>query len=50
MRVDVCCESCDMYIRHAEFVVGVELLADDEYLLTCGGADMAIMQWKVSTA
>jgi len=39
---------CLEYRGHAEFVVGVEFLRDDSQLITCGGNDMAIFQWKVS--
>jgi len=35
------------YGGHAEFVQGVELLRDDSQVITCGGADMAIFQWKL---
>jgi len=38
---------CLEYRGHAEFVVGVEFLRDDSQLITCGGNDMAIFQWKV---
>ena len=40
-------KTCAVYEGHAEFVVGVEFLRDDSQLLTTGGADMAIFQWKV---
>eukprot|EP00487_Bulimina_marginata_P000295 TRINITY_DN10543_c0_g1_i2.p1 TRINITY_DN10543_c0_g1~~TRINITY_DN10543_c0_g1_i2.p1 ORF type:complete len:275 (+),score=60.77 TRINITY_DN10543_c0_g1_i2:491-1315(+) len=40
-------EACLEYHGHAEFVVGVEFLRDDSQLITCGGNDMAIFQWKV---
>eukprot|EP01083_Nonionella_stella_P171175 584134_1 len=40
-------KTCNVYGGHAEFVVGVEFLRDDSQLITCGGADMAIFQWKV---
>jgi len=40
-------EACHAYGGHAEFVVGVDFLADDSYLFSVGGADMAIFQWKV---
>jgi len=36
------------YGGHAEFVQGVELLRDDSQLITCGGEDMAIFQWKLN--
>jgi len=39
--------ACLEYRGHAEFVVGVEFLSDDSQLITCGGNDMAILQWKV---
>lgn len=39
--------ACLEYRGHAEFVVGVEFLADSSQLITCGGNDMAIFQWKV---
>jgi len=39
---------CLEYRGHAEFVVGVEFLADSSQLITCGGSDMAILQWKVT--
>jgi len=35
------------YLGHSSFVVGVEFCRDDEYLITCGGNDMAIFQWKL---
>ncbi|ETO33629.1 hypothetical protein RFI_03471 [Reticulomyxa filosa] len=35
------------YNGHAEFVVGVDFLVDDSYLLSVGGADLSIFQWKV---
>jgi len=35
------------YFGHSSFVVGVEFCRDDEYLITCGGNDMAIFQWKL---
>merc|ERR1711971_694637 len=40
-------KTCAVYEGHAEFVVGVEFLRDDSQLLTTGGADMAIFQWKL---
>ncbi|ETO26201.1 hypothetical protein RFI_10939 [Reticulomyxa filosa] len=40
-------EACRAYNGHAEFVVGVDFLNDDSYLLSVGGADMSIFQWKV---
>jgi len=40
--------ACLEYRGHAEFVVGVEFLRDDSQLITCGGNDMAIFQWKVT--
>jgi len=39
--------ACIEYTGHAEFVVGVELLRDDSQLITCGGNDMAIFQWRL---
>jgi len=36
------------FTGHAEFVQGVELLRDDSQLITCGGEDMAIFQWKLT--
>ena len=39
--------ACIEYTGHAEFVVGVEFLRDDSQLITCGGNDMAIFQWKL---
>ena len=36
-----------VYEGHSEFVVGVEFLRDDSQLITCGGADMAIFQWRL---
>jgi len=35
------------YLGHSSFVVGVEFCRDDDYLITCGGNDMAIFQWKL---
>jgi WD40 repeat protein len=43
-------EACKAYTGHAEFVVGVEFLRDDSQLITCGGDDMAIMQWRLNRA
>jgi len=40
-------KTCNVYEGHAEFVVGVEFLRDDSQLITAGGADMAIFQWKL---
>merc|ERR1712087_558191 len=40
-------KTCHAYGGHAEFVVGVEFLRDDSQLISCGGADMAIFQWKL---
>merc|ERR1719397_2496534 len=35
------------YLVHSSFVVGVEFCRDNEYLITCGGNDMAIFQWRL---
>jgi len=35
------------YLGHSSFVVGVEFCRDDKYLITCGGNDMGIFQWKL---
>jgi len=35
------------YSGHAEHVVGVKFMGNDKWLVTCGGADMAIFQWKL---
>jgi len=35
------------YLGHSSFVVGVEFCRNNEYLITCGGNDMAIFQWKL---
>jgi len=35
------------YFGHSSFVVGVEFCRDDKYLVTCGGNDMAIFQWRL---
>jgi WD40 repeat protein len=35
------------YSGHAEHVVGVEFMGNDNYLISCGGADFAIFQWVV---
>jgi WD40 repeat protein len=35
------------YNGHAEFVVGVDFLSDDSSLVSVGGADMSIFQWRV---
>jgi len=40
-------KTCAVYAGHAEFVVGVEFLRDDSQLITAGGEDMAIFQWKL---
>jgi len=40
-------EAHRMYLGHSSFVVGVEFCRDDKYLITCGGNDMAIFQWKL---
>merc|ERR1712130_924665 len=36
------------YTQHAEFVVAVKLLSDDSELISCGGADRAIFEWKLN--
>jgi len=38
------------YSGHAEHVVDVEFTANDKYVISTGGADMAIFQWKVTEA
>jgi len=35
------------YMGHSSFVVGVEFCRNNEYLITCGGNDMAIFQWRL---
>jgi len=35
------------YKGHSSFVVGVEFCRNNETLITCGGNDMAILQWKL---
>jgi len=35
------------YLGHSSFVVGIEFTREDHKLITCGGNDMAIFQWKV---
>merc|ERR1712113_294154 len=40
-------KTCAVYEGHAEFVVGVEFLRDDSQLITCGGADQSVFQWKL---
>jgi len=40
-------EGFHAYNGHAEFVVGVDFLADSSTLVTVGGADMSIFQWRV---
>jgi len=35
------------YKGHSSFVVGVEFCRNNEYLITCGGNDMAIFQWRL---
>jgi len=35
------------YLGHSSFVVGVEFCRDNQYLITCGGNDMAIFQWRL---
>jgi len=35
------------YLGHSSFVVGVEFCRNNEYLITCGGNDMAIFQWRL---
>lgn len=35
------------YKGHSAFVVGVEMCRDDEYLISCGGNDLAIFQWRL---
>merc|ERR1719499_550398 len=37
------------YNGHSSFVVGLEMLRNDEFLVTCGGNDMAVFQWKYQT-
>jgi WD40 repeat protein len=36
-----------IYRGHSSFVVGVEFCRNNEYLITCGGNDMAIFQWRL---
>jgi len=36
-----------VYRGHSSFVVGVEFCRNNEYLITCGGNDMAIFQWRL---
>jgi len=36
------------YGGHAEHVVGVSFTSNDNYVISTGGADMAIFQWKVT--
>lgn len=46
-------EVCKQYQAHSAFVVGVEWTGDDgsdEYLMTVGGNDYAIFQWRLSNA
>jgi len=35
------------YLGHSSFVVGIEFTRDDHKLITCGGNDMAIFQWRL---
>ncbi|CAD8171847.1 unnamed protein product [Paramecium pentaurelia] len=36
------------YVGHAAHVTNIRFSADDEYIISLGGADKSIMQWKVS--
>jgi WD40 repeat protein len=36
------------YGGHAEHVMNVSFGANDAYIISCGGADMSIFQWKVT--
>ena len=39
---------CSIFaIGHAEFVVGVQFMANDSQVASTGGADMSVFQWKV---
>ena len=40
-------KTCGVYSGHIEFVVGVEFLRDDTQLITAGGEDMAVFQWRL---
>jgi len=40
-------EPHEAYQAHSAFVVGVEFLRDDSNLITVGGADNAIFQWRL---
>jgi len=35
------------YLGHSSFVVGIEFTREDHKLITCGGNDMAIFQWRL---
>jgi len=39
---------CEKYAGHSSFVVGVEMCRDDKFLISVGGNDMAIFQWKIT--
>jgi len=41
-------EPFKQYNNHGEFVVAVKLLANDEHVISCGGADRAVLQWKLN--
>jgi WD40 repeat protein len=36
------------YSGHAEHVMNVSFTANDQYVISCGGADMSIFQWKLT--
>jgi WD40 repeat protein len=39
--------ACYKYPGHAEFVVGIEFLETGDEVISCGGADMCVVQWKL---
>ena len=39
--------ACVKYPGHAEFVVGIEFLATSASVVSCGGEDMAVVQWSL---
>ena len=41
-------DACRKYPGHAEFVVGIEFLSGVDQVISCGGSDMAVVQWDLT--